>query len=439
MGQLEEQLEPLENLEEQLEVEQLEVKQLEQPLGQLEQLRVQQKKIRISIHSSVALAEDTVSMVEDTFQESGVDTEVSLNQEPAAIPEEEGVLVIQVFTAVDQAGSVEGSVLYGSLPLEELQGEQRREAEEILMTAKRLVVESVVRSTQPYPQAPPPLNVVISLKAVEGLAGWFDPREMGARIGSMLGLPSVAVLLNSPTEEIQGALVVVGSVPVLLDMKVGEGGEVSGNIYYNFVPVDQLEPAVQEQVLYIFGTVSREISQVLARAFQVTGPQVTGPEVTGPQVTGPQVTGPEVTGPEVTGPEEATVTNLEYEYEEEEEHTRSFLLEETTLGFLTNPEQEEEAVTDSILGTVSELPEEEPYPEPESGPVENIHSVSQREDEGLTFSGAAVSVLSDYSDYSDYRDFLGVEKAADTTVSPGSVQSVLGRDLGEIQEVAAAS
>merc|ERR1712226_417050 len=104
------------------------------------------------------------------------------------------------------------------------------------------------------------------------------------------------------------------------------------------------------------------------------------------------------------------------------EQTRGFLAEETTLGSLTYPETEVE-----------------PYPEPEGGAVEDIHPGFQGEDEGVTSSGAAVSVLSDYSDYSDYRDFLGVEKAAETTVSPGSVQSVVGRDLGEIQEVATGS
>merc|ERR1711962_517557 len=124
----------------------------EQTEGQLgsqsEQLRVQQKKINIAIHTSVPLPGELVTVVQDTFQQSGVETDVRINEEPAPILENDDHLVIQVFVVVDQAGSVDGSVIYGSYPLEQLQGDQRREAEEILMTAKRLVVEGVGRAAQ---------------------------------------------------------------------------------------------------------------------------------------------------------------------------------------------------------------------------------------------------------------------------------------------------
>merc|ERR1711962_385276 len=124
----------------------------EQTEGQLgsqsEQLRVQQKKINIAIHTSVPLPGELVTVVQDTFQQSGVETDVRINEEPAPIPDNDDHLVIQVFVVVDQAGSVDGSVIYGSYPLEQLQGGQRREAEEILMTAKRLVVEGVGRAAQ---------------------------------------------------------------------------------------------------------------------------------------------------------------------------------------------------------------------------------------------------------------------------------------------------
>merc|ERR1711962_472066 len=124
----------------------------EQTEGQLgsqsEQLRVQQKKINIAIHTSVPLPGELVTVVQDTFQQSGVETDVRINEEPAPISENDDHLVIQVFVVVDQAGSVDGSVIFGSYPLEQLQGDQRREAEEILMTAKRLVVEGVGRAAQ---------------------------------------------------------------------------------------------------------------------------------------------------------------------------------------------------------------------------------------------------------------------------------------------------
>merc|ERR1711874_295990 len=82
----------------------------------------------------------------------------------------------------------------------------------------------------------------------------------------------VVVLLNAPTEYIQaqlGSVASVGGAAVLLDLRVtGQENAVSGNIYKNFVPLEQLEGEKYDETLLILLAINKEVEQAIQVALQ---------------------------------------------------------------------------------------------------------------------------------------------------------------------------
>ena len=87
-------------------------------------------------------------VVEDSLQEEGVTVTVTLNPTDAKEVEvKEGVLVITVHATLSEDGHVDGGVVYDGATLNELGSDERREAEDILETVKRVVEEGAKEVT----------------------------------------------------------------------------------------------------------------------------------------------------------------------------------------------------------------------------------------------------------------------------------------------------
>merc|ERR1712032_68165 len=120
---------------------------------------------------------------------------------------------------------------------------------------------------------PPPVTVVVSLKTESEILGSrLQPEDLGQRMMSQLPtVEGVVVLLNAPTEYIQaqlGSVASVGGAAVLLDLRVtGPDNAVSGNIYRNFVPLEQLEGEEYDETLLILLAINKEVEQAIEAAF----------------------------------------------------------------------------------------------------------------------------------------------------------------------------
>jgi len=114
--------------------------------------------------------------------------------------------------------------------------------------------------------------VVVSLKTESEILGSrLQPEDLGQRMKSQLAtVEGVVVLLNAPTEYIQaqlGSVASVGGAAVLLDLRVtGPDNAVSGNIYRNFVPLEQLEGEEYDETLLILLAIKKEVEQAIEAA-----------------------------------------------------------------------------------------------------------------------------------------------------------------------------
>ena len=223
--------------------------------------------ILVTISSASPVSESTLRTVEDSLQEDGVRLVVLVN--PTVREQQEQQAHVQVFARLEESGEVTGAV---TSPLE---GEEVAEAEEVLETVRRLLEEAAPRATIEVEEqleelvtttlAPtPPSRVVVAVKVRPDLA--LEPAQLGGRLETLLGssVEGVAVLLNSRPAEIQEELGQVGGgggAAVLLDLKVGEEGGVSGNIYRNFVPLEQLVGEEAEQTGLVLAVVTSQVEQ----------------------------------------------------------------------------------------------------------------------------------------------------------------------------------
>ena len=247
---------------------------------------------------SLGTSEETLRTLEDSLTEQGVITTVLLGDDaPDDILDQDDTLVQVVIVKVgsgEEGGQVEGSLTWSGKQVELLEGEQRREGEEILETVRRVVEETrrVEKETKGVEvpiqdsgvseevevgveeelRPAPPVTVVVSLKTESELLGnWLKSEELGQRMKSQLpSVEGVVVLLNAATESIQaqlGSVASIGGAAVLLDLRVtGVDNAVSGNIYRNFVPLEQLEGGEYDETLLILLAVNKEVEQAIEAA-----------------------------------------------------------------------------------------------------------------------------------------------------------------------------
>jgi len=302
----------------------------------------------VLLSPTLGASEDTLRTLEDSLTEQGVATTVLLGENAPDSNQDDSVdQVIMVMVGAGEAGGqVEGSLTWSGKPLDLLEGDQRREGEEILDTVRQVVEETrtveleektksvavpnqdsgVIEEVEVgFPEesraTTPPVTVVVSLKTEsESLGSRLQPEELGQRMKSQLPtVEGVVVLLNAPTEYIQaqlGSVASVGAAAVLLDLRVtGQDNAVSGNIYRNFVPLEQLEGEEYDETLLILLAINKEVEQAIQAALQ----EVKVGDFTQEVVNSPHLE-------EVGGEgEEARVTEF-LEKEEEEEINESELL-----------------------------------------------------------------------------------------------------------------
>jgi len=171
--------------------------------------------------------------------------------------------VIFVSIVVNPDNTIGGNVYYNSVPLENLEQPQSGEASEILLTVKQILEESIKTQVEEEPSNLLSKKVVISLKTNLQLT---QQEILSSMISEQTGLET-SIVLNSPSEIVQQELRDVG-LPILLDMRIDQEGQLSGNIYYNFEPLENLsgQNFVQaRQILSIINQILKgEIEKVLA-------------------------------------------------------------------------------------------------------------------------------------------------------------------------------
>ena len=256
------------------------------------------RRIVVLLSPSLGTSEETLRTLEDSLTEQGVITTVLLGDDaPDDILDQDDTLVQVVIVKVgsgEEGGQVEGSLTWSGKQVELLEGEQRREGEEILETVRRVVEETrrVEKETKGVEvpiqdsgvseevevgvteemRPAPPVTVVVSLKTESELLGnRLKSEELGQRMKSQLpSVEGVVVLLNAATESIQaqlGSVASIGGAAVLLDLRVtGVDNAVSGNIYRNFVPLEQLEGGEYDETLLILLAVNKEVEQAIEAA-----------------------------------------------------------------------------------------------------------------------------------------------------------------------------
>ena len=143
--------------------------------------------------------------------------------------------------------------------------------------------------------------MVISLATGSLLAGRLATGQLQSQARAALGL-EVKLMVNSPPAQLQSLLRMAPSSAVLLDLRVPEDGAVSGNIYRDFVPLEELEGEEYEETLHILAVVSGLVEEAVEAAEDREG-VVEGEEV-GEEIPEGEAGG-EGAGEEVIGPGEA--------------------------------------------------------------------------------------------------------------------------------------
>ena len=150
------------------------------------------------------------------------------------------------------------------------------------------------------PATPGSVTVVISLATGSLLAGRLATGQLQSQARAALGL-EVKLMVNSPPAQLQSLLRMAPSSAVLLDLRVLEDGAVSGNIYRDFVPLEELEGEEYEETLHILAVVSGLVEEAVEAAEDREG-VVEGEEV-GEEIPEGEAGG-EGAGEEVIGPGE---------------------------------------------------------------------------------------------------------------------------------------
>ena len=228
------------------------------------------KRIIVAIRSAVFIDEETIVKIKDSLEEADTETVVHVNVPEEVIRNEfaNPILPIFVSISVDSENLVGGNVYYNSVPLENLIPPESEEASNILVTVKDILEESIAMQIQvqnteaqsafidqaPIQEAEQSKKVVISLKSSLILTE-EDSAQLSSLISSQIGVSSI-LLVNRPTEIIQNELR-GPTVPILLDMKIDQEYQLSGNIFYNYQPAENLNGQEFEEAINILTVVKK--------------------------------------------------------------------------------------------------------------------------------------------------------------------------------------
>eukprot|EP00092_Neocalanus_flemingeri_P057232 GFUD01067961.1.p1 GENE.GFUD01067961.1~~GFUD01067961.1.p1 ORF type:complete len:725 (-),score=239.04 GFUD01067961.1:13-2187(-) len=234
------------------------------------------KKIIVAINTAVFIDDQTTGKIKDSFEEVGTETAVYVNAPEDVIRKEfsNPILPIFVSISIDPENRVGGNVYYNSVPLENLIEPEAGEAYEILVTVKLILEESIAMQLQmqmkeiedslnvetPIQEASASKKVVISLKSNLILTE-AESAQLSSWISSQIEIDSI-LLVNRPTEIVQDELR-GPTVPILLDMKIDEDFQLSGNIFYNYQPLENLNGQAFDEAMNILTVVKMTLTEMI--------------------------------------------------------------------------------------------------------------------------------------------------------------------------------
>jgi len=232
------------------------------------------KKIIVAIRTAVFIDEESIVKIKDSLEEAAIETAVFVNAPEEVIRNEfaNPILPIFVSISIDIDNLVGGNVYYNSVPLEDLIAPESEEASDILITVKDILEESILVQIQkqaelaqssiseqvPIQEAVKSKKVVISLKSNLILTE-EESAELSRQISSQIGIGSI-LLVNRPTEVIQEQLR-GPTVPILLDMKIDQEYQLSGNIFYNYQPAENLNGQDFDEAMNILAVVKEALTE----------------------------------------------------------------------------------------------------------------------------------------------------------------------------------
>jgi len=227
------------------------------------------KMIIVAIRTAVPFSEELVVKIKDSLEEASVETSVFVNAPEEVIRNEftNPILPIFVSVSVGVDHSVSGNVYYNSVPLEDLNSPESEEASDILVTVTDILKESIPIQEIPTEFSPSPIieeevikprKVVISLKTSLVLTE-EDSSQLSSHITSRTEIPSI-LLVNTPADRIQAELS-GPALPILLDMNIDQEYQLSGNILYNYQPLENIQGEEFDEAVNILTAVKEVLTE----------------------------------------------------------------------------------------------------------------------------------------------------------------------------------
>jgi len=245
------------------------------------------KKIIVAIRTAVFISEETIVEIKDSLDEADVETVVFINAPEEVIRNEFATPILPIFVSVSVDGDneVSGNVYYNSVPLENLNPPEYEEASDILVTVTDTLKEdlSLQNITQELQVPITNEEVIKSKKVVISLkSSLMIPDEesslLSSHITSRVEIPSI-LLVNRPIDMIQAELR-GPAVPILLDMNIDQEYQLSGNILYNYQPLENIAAEEFDEAVNILNVVKAALTELINRKISDTTEEIMFEETT---------------------------------------------------------------------------------------------------------------------------------------------------------------
>jgi len=246
------------------------------------------KKIIVAIRTAVFISEETIVKIKDSLDEADVETVVFINAPEEVIRNEFATPILPIFVSVSVDGDnqVSGNVYHNSVPLENLNPPEYEEASDILVTVTDTLKEDLSLQNIPQEVQAPIIadeevikskKVVISLKSSLMITD-EESSLLSSHITSRVEIPSI-LLVNRPIDMIQAELR-GPAVPILLDMNIDQEYQLSGNILYNFQPLENIAAEEFDEAVNILTVVKEALSELINRKLSATTEEIRLEETT---------------------------------------------------------------------------------------------------------------------------------------------------------------
>jgi len=245
------------------------------------------KKIIVAIRTAVFISEETIVEIKDSLDEADVVTVVFINAPEEVIRNEFAIPILPIFVSVSVDGDnqVSGNVYYNSVPLENLNPPEYEEASDILVTVTDTLKEDLSRRNIPEEVQVPIADeevikskkVVISLKSSLMITD-EESSLLSSQITSRVEIPCI-LLVNRPIDMIQAELR-GPAVPILLDMNIDQEYQLSGNILYNYQPLENIAAEEFDEAVNILTVVKEALTELISRELFATTEEIRFEETT---------------------------------------------------------------------------------------------------------------------------------------------------------------